>query len=64
MMPLKTSRNAGLFKPDKNSYEMELVFKPNDAALFGVDLLVGKGRKLRLSYNQNTSILTILSIVQ
>ena len=54
-----SSDKVSLFNLNKNSYEMELIYQPGDAKLFGVDLLVGEGRKLRLSYNYKTSELCL-----
>ena len=54
-----SSDKVSLFDLNKNSYEMELIYQPGDAKLFGVDLLVGEGRKLRLSYNYKTSELCL-----
>ena len=53
------SGNVQLFTPSRNVYELDLEFKPLDAGLFGADLLVGEGRKLRLSYDPKTSVLCL-----
>lgn len=47
------------FKPAKNTYEIEAMFKPRDGAVFGFNLLVCEGRKLVLSYDPETSILCL-----
>ena len=39
------------FKPSKNTYEMIVEFKNISDAEFGINLLVGEGRRLTLSYN-------------
>src|SRR5690606_27828813 len=47
------------FKPAKNTYEIEAEFKPHDNAVFGLNLLVGEGRKLALRYSPATSTLCL-----
>lgn len=39
------------FKPTRNTYEMIVEFKNISDAEFGINLLVGEGRRLTLSYN-------------
>ena len=51
--------NIPEFKPSKNMYEIEAIFKADQPSIFGVDLLVGEGRKLRLSYDPKLSIFCI-----
>ena len=47
------------FKPQRNAYEMDVEFKPLSDAEFGVNLLVGEGRKLVLSYDPVTSTICL-----
>jgi len=47
------------FKPAKNTYEIEAEIKPHDNAVFGLNLLVGEGRKLALRYSPATSTLCL-----
>ncbi len=47
------------FRPTKNTYEIEVKFKPDDAAVFGFNMLVGDGRKLALRYDPMTSTLCL-----
>ncbi|WP_276502769.1 glycoside hydrolase family 32 protein [Terrimonas pollutisoli] len=47
------------FKPARNMYEIEAVFKADQSFVFGFDLLIGEGRKLRLSYDPKLSIFCI-----
>jgi fructan beta-fructosidase len=47
------------FRPLKNSYELEIVFDVKTSAYFGVNLLVGEGRKLVLRYDPRTSLLSL-----
>lgn len=47
------------FKPLKNTYEIEAVFNTNSSSVFGFNLLVGAGRKLVVSYDPLTSILSV-----
>ncbi len=42
------------FKPTTNTYEIEAVFNTDSLSVFGLNLLVGEGRKLVLSYNPKT----------
>lgn len=51
--------NIPEFKPSDNMYEIEAVFNADQSSTFGFDLLVGEGRKLRLSYDPKLSILCI-----
>ncbi|PWK79702.1 beta-fructofuranosidase/levanase [Mucilaginibacter oryzae] len=53
------SQKLDSFKPTKNSYEIAAVFTPSVKANFGMSLLTGEGRKLLLSYDPVTSILTL-----
>lgn len=56
---LLSYKNVELFTPKANIYELEAEFKPQGAALLGIDMLVGEARKLRLSYNPTTSLLSL-----
>jgi fructan beta-fructosidase len=47
------------FKPSKNIYELELLFDVRKSKSFGVNLLVGEGRKLSITYNPATSSLCV-----
>ncbi|MFC0772404.1 glycoside hydrolase family 32 protein [Terrimonas alba] len=47
------------FKPLKNTYEIEAIFNTNLQAAFGVNLLVGDGRKLVIKYDPKSSSLCI-----
>ncbi|QIL37977.1 glycoside hydrolase family 32 protein [Pedobacter sp. HDW13] len=47
------------FKPERNTYEMEVAFTPVSANVFGFNLLVGEGRKLSIRYNPALGDLTI-----
>jgi sucrose-6-phosphate hydrolase SacC (GH32 family) len=47
------------FKPKENSYEIEVEFKIKTTAVFGLNLLCGEGRKIKLSYNPGTSLLSL-----
>jgi fructan beta-fructosidase len=47
------------FKPGRNTYELEAVFNANTNAVFGLNLLVGDGRKLPIQYDPRTAILCI-----
>lgn len=46
------------FQPGKNVYELEVEVKPGHS-VFGINLLVGGGRKLVLSYDPEISVLTL-----
>ena len=46
-------------QPVRNSYEIKAEFTKQSAAEFGINLLVGEGRKLVLSYNPLTSTITL-----
>lgn len=54
-----SSNSHLLYSPPINTYEMDLLFEPGGSNYFGVDLLVGEGRRLRLSYNPSTSELCL-----
>ncbi|RYY32418.1 MAG: hypothetical protein EOP46_19025, partial [Sphingobacteriaceae bacterium] len=47
------------FQPEKNSYEIEATFEPIGNSVFGLNLLVGEGRKLVLRYNPAVSEITL-----
>lgn len=47
------------FQPTENVYEMEIIFNTSRPNLFGLNLCVGEGRKLGLSYETTTGLLTI-----
>ena len=47
------------FQPKKNSYELEIAFKPTDQMPFGLNLFVGEGRKMVFRYDPLVSQLTI-----
>jgi fructan beta-fructosidase len=47
------------FKPAVNTYEIEAVFNTASRAVFGINLLVGDGRKLVLSYDPKISSLCL-----
>ncbi|CAM3932576.1 GH32 C-terminal domain-containing protein [Mucilaginibacter galii] len=47
------------FQPKKNSYELEVAFKPTDQHPFGLNLFVGEGRKMVFRYDPVVSQLTI-----
>jgi len=53
------TRDITEFKPGRNTYEIDAVFSSKAAAAFGFNLLVGEGRRLRLSYDPATSNLCI-----
>jgi fructan beta-fructosidase len=46
------------FHPKKNVYELEVEVKPGNS-VFGINLLVGSGRKLILSYDPEIAVLTL-----
>lgn len=48
-----------LFKPAKNTYEIDAVFSTERTSAFGFHLLVGAGRQLTLRYDPKTSSLCI-----
>ncbi len=48
-----------MFKPGKNSYEIDAVFKPAAGTAFGFNLLEGEGRKLVLRYDPVTSTISL-----
>ncbi|WP_187264419.1 glycoside hydrolase family 32 protein [Pontibacter beigongshangensis] len=47
------------FQPSKNVYELEVVFDTRSHSTFGLNLLVGEGRKLAISYDPATSNLSV-----
>jgi len=47
------------FQPKINVYEMEAVFDTNKSNLFGLNLCVGEGRKVSISYDTESALLTI-----
>ncbi|RYF88203.1 MAG: hypothetical protein EOO03_08930 [Chitinophagaceae bacterium] len=47
------------FNPEKNSYEIDMAFKPAKGSTFGFNLLGGEGRKLVLRYDPVTSVITL-----
>lgn len=47
------------FKPSENVYELEAVFNTSIPNVFGLNLCVGEGRKLGVSYDTETGLLTI-----
>ncbi|WP_176146226.1 glycoside hydrolase family 32 protein [Parapedobacter luteus] len=48
-----------VFQPTRNTYEMEVEFRPGSAAKFGFNLLVGDGRKLVLTYDPKLSMMCL-----
>jgi fructan beta-fructosidase len=56
---IKKNTSIEPFKPTKNTYEVDVTLKPDQTAEFGLNLLVGAGRKLVLHYNPKTSILCL-----
>lgn len=55
----KGSHTLTEFKPGKNVYEMVAVFSTDRPDIFGLDLCVGDGRKVSISYNTRTEMLHI-----
>lgn len=47
------------FNPTRNTYELEVVWDVRTAGTFGLNLLVGEGRKLAITYDPKTSNLTL-----
>ena len=47
------------FKPAQNTYELEVTFDTNTSSSFGLNLLVGEGRKLVVEYDPLTSNLSV-----
>ncbi|RVU00417.1 hypothetical protein EOD41_13135 [Mucilaginibacter limnophilus] len=57
---LKVSGTKKLgFQPERNSYELEAELKPTANSVFGLNLLVGDGRKLVLRYDPTISQITL-----
>lgn len=48
-----------VFQPKKNTYELEVDFTLLSNATFGLNLMVGEGRKLVLIYDPSTSIICL-----
>ncbi|QEK53118.1 hypothetical protein FYC62_16600 [Pedobacter aquae] len=55
---LKKNQNWKKVKPKRNSYEIDLEVNPGND-IFGINLLVGDGRKLVLSYDPSIAVLTL-----
>ena len=47
------------FRPSENVYELEAVFTTSKSNVFGLNLCVGEGRKVGISYDTETAMLTI-----
>ncbi|WP_181308005.1 glycoside hydrolase family 32 protein [Rufibacter sp. XAAS-G3-1] len=47
------------FQPSQNTYELEVTFDTNTKAVFGLNLLVGNGRKLVVQYDPATANLSL-----
>jgi fructan beta-fructosidase len=58
-LKIKGTQEIKGFKPERNTYEMEVVFTPVSAKAFGLNLLVGDGRKLAILYDSKLGNLTI-----
>ncbi|RNI28998.1 glycoside hydrolase family 32 protein [Rufibacter latericius] len=56
---ISNSSEVKEFKPTKNTYELEVTFDTNTSATFGLNLLVGEGRKLMIQYDPLTSNLSV-----
>jgi len=52
---IKGTMDIQEFKPSKNAYEIEAIFSTDSSSVFGFNLLVGDGRKLKLSYDPRLS---------
>jgi sucrose-6-phosphate hydrolase SacC (GH32 family) len=50
-LKLKGTQEIRGFKPERNTYEMITTFTPVSAKTFGLNLLVGEGRKLAIHYD-------------
>lgn len=48
-----------VFKPSENVYELEAVFNIDKPNVFGLNLCVGEGRMVEISYDTQTAMLTI-----
>jgi fructan beta-fructosidase len=47
------------FQPNKNTYELEAIFNTANPNVFGLNLCVGEGRNVSVSYDTKTNLLTI-----
>lgn len=53
------TRPLKAFQPAENVYELEAIFNTSKSNVFGLNLCVGEGRKLGISYDTETAMLTI-----
>ena len=56
---VKGSQALNAFKPVKNSYEIEATIQPSARSTFGLELLVGEGRKLVISYDPVSAMISL-----
>jgi len=58
-LKLKNTQEIKGFKPERNTYEMIATFTPVSAQTFGLNLLVGEGRQLVISYDEHLGNLIV-----
>lgn len=56
---VKGNQALNVFKPAMNTYEIEATIQPSAQATSGLELLVGEGRKLVISYDPVSSMISL-----